>query len=244
MIDACREFCKHRFVGAGDGFPLDHLKVVDNDFLDVFMPYELRLAQRRAMVWGADAPDLQPNAYIGLYLVRLEPAAGVAGPPWDTVGRTISGHTMSLLRKVLRDSDIPAVISDWEFMAVLRDVDPQRAFVVAQRFLTSAGESGELREAGLLTRVGYVIYPLSPQPNLPVERWHLLLDLARHMSERGRTTASGCGFGLLRGPNLVETGIPEADLVPLAFQNVDTLTKAGILQIQRIQMLSGVSPTG
>jgi hypothetical protein len=121
VIDACREFCKHRFVGAGDGFPLDHLKVVDNDFLDVFMPYELRLAQRRAMVWGADAPDLQPNAYIGLYLVRLEPAAGVAGPPWDTVGRTVSGHTMSLLRKVLRDSDIPAVISDWEFMAVLRD---------------------------------------------------------------------------------------------------------------------------
>jgi len=30
--------------------------------------------------------------------------------------------------------------------------------------------------------------------------------------------------------------------VPLAFQNVDTLTKAGILQIQRIQMLSGMSP--
>jgi hypothetical protein len=231
-------------MAAGEGIPLDHLKVVDNDFLDVFMPYELRLAQRRAMVWGVEAPDLQPNAYVGLYLVRLEPAAGVAGPPWDTVGRTISGHTMSLLRRVLRDSDIPAVISDWEFLAVLRDVDPQRAFVVAQRFLTSAGESGELREAGLLTRVGYVIYPLSPQPNLPVERWHLLLDLARHMSERGRATASACGFGLLRGPSLVETGIPESDLVPLAFQNVDTLTKAGILQIQRIQVLTGMSPAG
>jgi len=229
-------------MGAADGGPLDHLKVVDNDFLDVFMPYELRLAQRRAMVWGAEAPDLQPNAYVGIYLVRLEPAAGVAGPPWETVGRTLSEHTMSLLRKVLRDSDIPAVISDWEFLAVLRDVDPQRAYVVAQRFLASAGESGELRAAGLIARVGYVVYPLSPQPNLPVERWHLLLDLARHMSERGRTTAGACGFGLLRGPNLAETGIPESDLVPLAFQNVDTLTKAGILQIQRIQMLSGMSP--
>src|SRR5512137_2806044 len=54
-IDACREFCNHRFMAAGDGIPLDHLKVVDNDFLNVFMPYELRLAQRRAMVWGAEA---------------------------------------------------------------------------------------------------------------------------------------------------------------------------------------------
>jgi hypothetical protein len=115
---------------------------------------------------------------------------------------------MTLLRRVLRDSDIPAVISDWEFLAVLRDVDPQRAFVVAQRFLASAGESDELREAGLLTRVGYVIYPLSPQPNLPVDRWHLLLDLARHMSERGRTTASACGSPVARSePGRNRTGV-------------------------------------
>jgi hypothetical protein len=39
---------------------------------------------------------------------------------------------------------------------------------------------------------------------------------------------------------MVETGIPEADLVPLAFQNLDTLVKAGILQVQRIQLLSGM----
>jgi hypothetical protein len=217
---------------------VSHMAVVDSDFLDVFMPYELRLAQRRAMVWGTGAPDLQPNAYIGLYLVRLEPTVGVEGPQWSTVARSVSNHTVSLLMRVLRDSDIPATLSDWEFLAVLRDVDPQRAYVVAQRFLASANESEILKQAGLLTRVGYVIYPLSPQPNLPVDRWHTLLDLARRMSERGRTNAAACGFGLLRGPQMVETGIPESDLVPLAFQNVDSLTKAGILQVQRIQMLS------
>jgi len=216
--------------------------VVDSDFLDVFMPYELRLAQRRAMVWGAAAPDLQPNAYIGLYLVRLEPPAGAEGPHWSTIAHSVSSHTMSLLARVLRDSDIPAMLSDWEFLAVLRDVDPQRAFVVAQRFLASANDSDALKQAGLLTRVGYVIYPLSPQPNMPVDRWQTLLDLARRMSERGRTNAAACGFGLLRGPQMVETGIPESDLVPLAFQNLDGLTKAGILQIQRIQMLSSTAP--
>jgi hypothetical protein len=221
---------------------VDPAVIVDSDFLDVFMPYELRLAQRRAMVWGAAAPDLQPNGYIGLYLVRLEPPAGVEGPHWSTIARSVSSHTLSLLTRVLRDSDIPAMLSDWEFFAVLRDVDPQRAFVVAQRFLASANDSDALKQAGLLTRVGYVIYPLSPQPNMPVDRWQTLLDLARKMSERGRTNAAACGFGLLRGPQMVETGIPESDLVPLAFQNLDGLTKAGILQIQRIQMLSSTAP--
>lgn len=223
----------------GEGNPgVGKVVVVDSDFLDVFMPYEVRLAQRRAMVWGAAAPDLQPNAYIGLYLVRLEPAVGNEGPQWSSIARSASNHAMSLLTRVLRDSDIPAMLSDWEFLAVLRDVDPQRAFVVAQRFLASANESDALKQVGLLTKVGYVIYPLSPQPNLPVDRWYTLLDLARRMSERGRTNAAACGFGLLRGPQMVETGIPESDLVPLAFQNLDGLTKAGILQIQRIQMLS------
>ena len=214
------------------------LAVVDIDFLDTFMPYELKLAQRRAMVWGTESLDGQPNAFVGIYVVRIEPASGREVPDWDNSGRKINEHVASLLAKVLRDSDIPAVISDWEYLVVLRDVDPQRAYVVAQRFLASASESGILKNTGLKTRVGYVIYPLSTQPNLPVDRWHGLVDLARHMSERGQTNAAACGYGLLRGQHMAETGIPEADLVPLAFENVENLARAGILQIQRIQMLT------
>jgi hypothetical protein len=163
-------------------------------------------------------------------------------PEWDGTGPTITDHVNTLLAKVLRDSDIPALISDWEHLAVLRDVDPQSAYVVAQRFLASAGESKLLERSGLKTRVGYVVYPLSPQPNLPVDRWRTLIDLARHMSTQGQTNASACGFGLLRGDQMIETGIPEADLVPLAFENVDNLAKAGVLQIQRIQLVSGLTP--
>ena len=221
-----------------DEEPSTPLAVVDMDFLETFMPFELRLAQRRAMVWATESHDGQPNAFIGLYVVRLEPASGREIPDWDQSGRKINEHVASLLATVLRDSDIPAVISDWEHLVVLRDVDPQRAYVVAQRFLASASQSGMLKNTGLRTRVGYVIYPLSTQPNLPVNRWHGLLDLARHMSERGQTNASACGYGLLRGEHMAETGIPEADLVPLAFENVETLARAGILQIQRIQLLT------
>lgn len=227
-------------LGADDGHS-PSLAVVDMDFLETFMPFELRLAQRRAMVWGTESPDGQPNSFIGLYVVRLEPASGREIPDWDHSGRKINEHVASLLARVLRDSDIPAVISDWEHLVVLRDVDPQRAYVVAQRFLASASESGMLRNTGLRTRVGYVIYPLSTQPNLPVDRWHGLLDLARHMSERGQTNATAYGHGLLRGQHMADAAIPEADLVPLAFENVESLARAGILQIQRIQMLSNFS---
>lgn len=224
---------------SGDPTPLP---MVGMDFLETFMPYELRLAQRRAMMWESQSLEGQPNAFIGLYVVRLEPSVGREMPEWDSTNPTITHHINDLLSRVLRDSDIPALLSDWEHLAVLRDVDPQRAYVVAQRFLASAGESKLLERVGLRTRVGYVIYPLSPQPNLPVDRWQSLVDLARHMSEQTQTNASACGFGLLRGTQMVETGIPEADLVPLAFENVESLGKAGILQIQRIQMVSGLTP--
>jgi hypothetical protein len=36
------------------------------------------------------------------------------------------------------------------------------------------------------------------------------------------------------------TGIPETDLIPLAFQDPESLVKAGILQIQRIHVLPGL----
>jgi hypothetical protein len=227
-------------MGSDDAAASDQLPVVDIDFLKLFMPYELQLAQRRAMLWGSPTADSKMNAFIGLYLIRLEPLSEREGPDREEAAGELVAHLISLLRKILRESDIPARLSDRELLAVLRDVDPQSAYVVAQRFLTSAGDSDLLRQAGMRTRVGFIVYPLSPQPNFQVERWHTLLELARRMARRGSTNASACGFGLLRGHQMVECGIPEADLIPLAFENLDPLVKAGILQVQRIQLLSGM----
>jgi hypothetical protein len=39
---------------------------------------------------------------------------------------------------------------------------------------------------------------------------------------------------------MAATGIPETDLVPLAFQDSDSLVKAGVLQIQRLHLLPGI----
>lgn len=213
------------------------LPVVDLSFLERFIPYELLLAQRRAMILGTDASKNFPSAYIGMYIVRLEPLPDHVYPTARDGVRKIGDHVSGLLQDVLRDSDIPAKITDQEHMAILRDVDPEHAYAVAQRFLTLASNSEVLAVANIRTCVGYVTYPLSLQPNFPVDRWNMLYEIARRMSRRGDDTATACGYGLLRGPQMNEASIPESDLVPLAFQNPDTLVSAGILQIQRIQLL-------
>lgn len=216
------------------------LPETDGDFLRVFMPYELRLAQRRAMMGNNDPRALLTNTFLGLYLVRLEAIQGDWFPSSIEGGNQIGIHVTQLLREAMRDSDIPFKLSDREHLVVLRDIDPQHAYVVAQRFLTLAGRSDLLRAAGLRTRVGYVIYPLSTQPNFPVSEWQELVELARTMSDRGDRSGPASGYGVLRGPQMDTANIPETDLVPLAFQDSDSLVRAGLLQIQRIHLLPGI----
>ncbi|MCU0303843.1 MAG: hypothetical protein MUC56_07295 [Thermoanaerobaculales bacterium] len=216
------------------------LPMPDLDFLEIFMPYELRLAQRRAMMGKSDPRYALSSTFVGLYLVRLQSVAGDWFPSSIEGGNQIGIHVGQLLREAMRDSDIPFKLSDREHLVVLRDIDPQHAYVVAQRFLTMAGRSDLLRAAGLRTNVGYVIYPLSTQPNFPVDQWQTLIDLARAMSDRGDRTGPASGFGLLRGPHMDTANIPETDLVPLAFQDSESLVRAGLLQIQRIHLLPGI----
>ncbi len=216
------------------------LPLPDLDFLNVFMPYELRLAQRRAMMGNKDPRSALSSTFVGLYLVRLRSVSGDWFPSSIEGGQQIGIHVTQLLREAMRDSDIPFKLADNEHLVILRDIDPQHAYVVAQRFLTLAGRSDLLRAAGLRTRVGYVIYPLSTQPNFPVEEWEQLLGLARTMSDRGDPSGPASGYGVLRGPQMETANIPETDLVPLAFQDSDSLVKAGLLQIQRIHLLPGI----
>ena len=214
------------------------LPVAGVEFLSIFMPYEVLLAQRRAMVWGSSNSG-PPSGFIGLYLIRLEPSQGHHFPSNLEGGGQIGSQIVEMMRSAIRESDIPVILSDQEHLAVLREIDPQHAYVVAQRFLASAGRSELLRAANLRIRIGYVVYPLSTQPNFPPARWETLLELARRMASRGDPEGLASGYGLLRGPQMESTGIPETDLVPLAFQDPESLVRAGILQIQRIHVIPG-----
>ncbi len=212
------------------------LPEADERFFRIFVPYEIRLAQRRAMEWSGTTADPPPSSFLGLYLVRLVTADGTALVARREGSRAVSDHALALLRDALRDSDVPGSLGHGELLAVVRDLDPMQAYVVAQRFLSAASRSQSLRAAGIFTRVGYLVYPLSNQANFPADRWETLLDLARKAAERGGT-GPATGYGILRGPEAGGADLPETDLVPLAFEDSDSLVRAGLLSLQRIHLL-------
>jgi len=213
------------------------LPPADAKFFKTFMPYEMRLAQRRAMVWGSkNNPDL-PRTFLGLYLVRLEPSVSGPFPHRELGGDELGSHVHELLRSALRDSDIPGFFKNQEHFAVARDVDPEHAYVIAQRFLSASSRSELLDAAGVKVRIGYVIYPLSSPPNYPVNQWDVLVDMARLLSFRDQSGGPTTGYGLLRGPAATDAGIPETDVIPLALQDPEPMVKAGVLKLQRIHVV-------
>jgi len=219
---------------------VDATDVADYDFLRIFLPREIRLAQRQAMLQSSRSSGGQPTSCLGFYLVRLEPIEGSSFPASAEGGAEIGDHIQGFLPEVIRDSDIPVRLSDQEHLAILRDLDPEQTYVVSQRFLSSACDSDLLQAANLRTRIGYVIYPLSSQPNHPPQQWEKLIELARVMSQYGEGSGRASGNGLLRGPGMTEAGIPESDLVPLAIRDPDALVKVGMLQIQKIHLVPSI----
>jgi hypothetical protein len=215
------------------------LPEVDLSFFELFLPYELLLSQRRALVWGSTPDDELPRLFVGLFLVRLETPTGEPLPVPDDDEDLFGAHARALLRTVLRDSDIVGSLGGQEHLAVARDLDPHQAYTVAQRFLAAAGRSEILTAADVRTRVGYVVYPLSNQPNFPPQDWSILLDLARRFCDSDEDAGRVSGYGVLRGARVAETGIPETDLVPLIFNDPDSLVKEGIIRFQRIHLIVG-----
>jgi len=212
----------------------------DAEFFRVFMPYEIRLARRRAMGWGFTPVDSLPPLFLGIYLLRVVSEGGETLPGPSLVSEGLRDGLLAELRPALRDSDILGSLGENEFLAVVRDLDPDQSYVVAQRLISIGRRSELLRPAGLGVRVGYVIYPLTTQPNFPGENWPELVDLARSVARRGSRRQGATGFGMLRGTAIGETNITETDLVDLASQDIDSLVSAGLVRLQRIHLISGL----
>jgi hypothetical protein len=212
--------------------------LADEAFFSVFLPYELRLTQRRAMVWSASGQDV-PNQFLGLYVFGLAPREGGELPQAGAGLETLEEHVASLIRVSTRESDVPGRIGPLEFLVVARDLSAPQSYVPAQRFLTSAIRSDTIRAAGLLPRVDYLVYPLSLKPNYPPSDWRSLLDLTRTVGRIGRPREMAAGCGLMRGPEAEEVDIPETDLVMIALQDPKPLLQNGLLKVSRIHMMPG-----
>ncbi len=204
----------------------------DAEFFRIFIPYEIRLARRRAMGWGSTPREMLPPLFLGLFLVRLVPAAGQ-----NTPGGVSPDEILPVLRTAIRDSDIVGALGDDEYLAVVHDLDPDQSYAVAQRLLSLGRRSPLLTSAGLTCEVGFVVYPLTTQPNFPGERWPDLVALARKVGRRDPDSTDVSCLGILRGTNIADADIPETDLVDLASQDLDSLVSAGLIRLQRIRLM-------
>jgi len=213
------------------------LPVADAAFFEVFMPYEIRLTQRRAMTYPT-AEEEASSSCTGLYLVQSSYGEGSRLPDDSEGGAELRHHVENIVRKALRDSDILGHLADDELLAVVRDLDPSQSYIVAQRILTACNRSDLLRAAGVGIHVGYLVYPLSGQPNFPPLQWSQLIRLARSLGDSSSDATRGTGFGLLRGPASTTTSLPETDLVDLAFEDLSSLVDAGLLTLQRLHLIS------
>lgn len=216
-----------------NGFPLG-----DEDFFSVFLPYELRLTQRRAMVWSAQGEEVS-NQFLGLYVFGLAPREGCKIPAPGSGGDELEEHAASLVRGSTRESDVPGRIGPLEYLVVARDLSAVQSYVPAQRFLTAAVRSDMIRGANLVPRVDYLVYPLSLKPNYPPSEWRSLLELTRTVGRIGRPRGMAAGCGLMRGPSADEADIPETDLIMIALQDPKPLLQNGLLKVSRIHMMPG-----
>lgn len=207
------------------------------EFLEVFLPFEIQLAQRRALTWEQQRPNegIQTPS-IGLYLLRLFAQASTF-PSAEYGGNEIGAMVHETIQGTIRESDVPAQFQNDEHLIIARDVDPQLGHIVAQRVLTTVSRLPEIQQTGITARIGYLVYPLSPQPNFPSSRWTELIDLARQVGGKAEIGPAASGYGIMRGPNSGETALPESDLIPLASEDLDTLVTAGLLRTQRVHLL-------
>jgi hypothetical protein len=60
------------------------------------------------------------------------------------------------------------------------------------------------------------------------------------MTSHGDPTGRATGHGLLRGPDMADTGVPESDLIPLAIHDPSALVKVGLVQILKINLMPAV----
>jgi len=147
-------------------------------------------------------------------------------------------HLLRLLTSTIRYSDIPGQISPLELLAVIREVEPVRTRVIAQRLLAMASQSRPLTAGSVRLRIGYLAYPLSTEPDLGPMEWMRLVDLARRLSRPldPELPPSQYGYGLIRGPEMGTPTIPEIDIVGIASTDLRSLIEAQLLTLEPIDL--------
>ncbi len=210
----------------------DTIQLADEGFLEIFLPRELKLVQQHVQTRNEASDDSPRNQFLGLYLLRLQSDDSIE----FEVDPKVVRHLRRLITSAIRFTDIPGQLSSSEFLVVAREVELDRAFLIAQRLLALTSRSRVLEASGHQVRVGYIIYPLSIEPDLSPTEWPALLELARSMAHRAQDKDNHSGYGLIRGPEMGSPTIPEIDIISLATTDLSSLTRAELLNIRPINI--------
>jgi hypothetical protein len=214
--------------------------IADQSFFDFFLPRELKLLQQVSKSGGSRTAS-GAERFLGLYVVRLESPDGETLDQESSELATKSRHLLRLITSTIRYYDIPGQLAAGEYFLVIREIYPQRAGLIANRLLGMASRSRVLSSGSLSLRIGYVVYPLSIEPDLTPTEWPRLIELARKMSgpadhESANTVA---GHGLLRGPEMGSPTIPEGDLLNLAMTDLSSMLQAKLLILEPVNRVTG-----
>jgi hypothetical protein len=214
--------------------------IADHSFFDFFLPRELKLLQQVSKSGGSRAIS-GTERFLGLYVVRLESPGGEALDEESSELATKSRHLLRLITSTIRYYDIPGQLATGEYFLVIREIYPQRAGLIASRLLGMASRSRVLSSGSLSLRIGYVVYPLSIEPDLAPTEWPRLVELARKMSGPADHVSDKdvAGHGLLRGPEMGSPTIPEGDLVNLAMTDLSSMLQANLLILEPVSRATG-----
>lgn len=217
---------------------IDAVPLADLRFFEVFLPREIKLMHYHSTPQPGEEGSGQQERFFGLVLIRLEPTEHVADAGDDLDMASKMRHLLRLLTSTIRYSDIPGQISPLELLAVIREIEPGRTSVIAQRLLSMASRSRPLTSESVNLRVGYLAYPLSTEPDLAPTEWTHLVDLTRRLSRQlgPELPQSSYGYGLIRGPEMGTPTIPEIDIVGIATTDLRSLIEAELLQLEPINL--------
>jgi hypothetical protein len=203
------------------------------DFLRTFLPRELALVRRAATVQGPRRRAMDREHHLGLFALQLPvPATADNGGGEPDFTELIAG----IVECSVLDSDFPVAIDRNTFVVVCRHLSLEQSAVIAQQIVSLASRSEEL--AGIIGGIslGYVLYPLSPVPNLPVEDWPVLLEMARRLASAAREAPDGLrGLGLIPRYNGQEgPRIAESDLLRIALTDLPAVEREQLLRLVRV----------
>jgi len=214
--------------------------VANFDFLRTFLPRELALVRRAASIRGPRRRAVDREHHLGLFALQL-PAASPGGP--SAAAPDFTELVAGIVECSVMDSDFPVAVDRNTFVVICRQLSLEQSAVIAQQMVSLASRSAELACMTGEISLGYVLYPLSPVPNLPVEDWPVLLEMAARLAAAAHDTDEGLrGLGLIpRYDGPAGPRISESDLLRIALTDLPAIEREELLRLVRVRTGGGGS---